>query len=78
MSGRLSLIGQNQPMLNPSNFGAPLIWGPGAICPSAPLSAALLTAMSLENTDTVHKHVLEDRRISTVEIAEKTGLSWIH
>ena len=43
MSGRLLLIGQNQPMLNSSNFGGPFELGPGAICPTCPppLSAAL-------------------------------------
>ena len=37
MSGRLSLIGQNQPMLNPSNFGGPFelgAWGNFPLLPS--------------------------------------------
>ena len=43
MSGRLSLIGQNQPMLNPSNFGGPFELGTrGNLPPPAPLSAALV------------------------------------
>ena len=42
MSGRLSLISQNQPMLNPSNFGGPFELGDrGNLPPPAPLSAAL-------------------------------------
>ena len=51
MSGRLSLIGQNQPMLNPSNFGGPFELGARGNLPHVPsLSAALLVCRPLSYT----------------------------